>query len=194
MKFTSAALALAAFISSSAAQLTILSPGSSVWWVDDSQNDITWTCDTSPYENFTVLLDSTNSSILVSPYAFVANQPNYDCSVVISPYQMATFPAASGYTIILANTLNSSDIYAKSEEFAIKPEGSAYPATSATPTGTNTATSSASGSVSGSATTTGAAAASSTSASSKSSGANKLAASMMGGLAGVGALFGLLMA
>ncbi|KZT63835.1 hypothetical protein DAEQUDRAFT_85945 [Daedalea quercina L-15889] len=186
MKFSTTFATLAAIVSGATAQLSILSPGGpNLWWVDDEVNDVTWTCSTSPYENFTVLLDNSNSSILTSPYAFVAEQPNYQCSVEIYSYQLATFPAADGYTILFANILNSSDVYATSEEFELKPQNAAYPASSATPTGTGSATASASGTASASA--------SSTSGSSQKSGAAAMAAPM-GGLAMIGVVLGLAMA
>ena len=78
---------------------------------------------TSPFCEFSVLsasvrankindpsLNSSNSSILASPYAFVAEQPNYQCSVEIYATQLAKFPPATGYTIIFASILNSSDV------------------------------------------------------------------------------------
>ncbi|KAH9831172.1 uncharacterized protein C8Q71DRAFT_783088 [Rhodofomes roseus] len=184
MKFSTAFATLAAIVSGAAAQLTILSPGGpDLWWVDGEVNDVTWTCNSSPYQNFTVLLGSSNTSILTSNYAFVAEQPNYQCSVEIYSTQLTKFPPADGYTIIFANILNSSDIYATSQPFEIKAEGAQYPASSATPTGTATATSSAA-SASGS---------SSSGSSTQSNGAGALAVPM-GGLAMVGAVLGLAMA
>jgi len=185
MKFAAVAVTVAALASNAAAQLKILSPGGpNLWWVAQSQNDIVWTCQTSPYQNFTILIANSNPDVLVSPFAFVAEQPNYDCSEEISQYQL-TQPAASNYTIQFANILNSSDIYATSEPFEIKALGASYPPASATPTGT--ATSSASGTnsaSSASASTTGAA---------KKSGASKLTTTF-GGLFVLAAALGVTMA
>ncbi|KAI0777257.1 hypothetical protein BD413DRAFT_515055 [Trametes elegans] len=61
MKFTAAALSatLAALVSSTVAQdqeLKILAPGGdNLWWVAGSDNVVSWTCQTSPYQQFTVL-------------------------------------------------------------------------------------------------------------------------------------------
>ena len=63
-------------------------------------------------------LNSSNQSILASPYAFVGNQPNYQCSVEIYSYQLAKFPVGDGYTIIFADTLNSSNVSSYSPSFA----------------------------------------------------------------------------
>ncbi|KAI0726589.1 hypothetical protein C8Q72DRAFT_519334 [Fomitopsis betulina] len=184
MKFSTTFATLAAIVTGASAQLSILAPGGpNLWWVSGEVNDITWTCETSPYQNFTVLLDSSDQTILASPYAFVANQPNYQCSVEIYATQLAKFPAAQGYTIIFANILNSSDVYATSQPFEIKADGSEYPASTATPTGTGTATSSATSSGS--------------SATQSGSGEKSAAGALtvpMGGLALVGAVLGLAIA
>ncbi|KAH7882486.1 hypothetical protein F5I97DRAFT_1987791 [Phlebopus sp. FC_14] len=136
----SVALTTAALIGAASAQLTITNPSSSNWWVASSQNTLAWTCDSSPYDNFTVLLTNSNPSILNAPLAIISVEYNYDCSKTITQQQAAQ-PAATGYTIQLANTLNGTDVYAQSEPFEIKPLGSAYPVTSSVASsGTGTGT------------------------------------------------------
>lgn len=172
MKFASPALALAAFVTSAAAQLTILSPGGpDLWWVAQSQNTVIWTCDTSPYSTFTVLIDNSDPKILTSELAIIAQQENFDCSETISQYQV-TMPAASGYTLIFANPLNNTDVYAQTQPFEIKALGATYPAASATPTGGSSATVSGSSSAAAS----GASASSTAATSSKKNAAGRVAA------------------
>ncbi|KAI6104107.1 hypothetical protein EDD16DRAFT_1693964 [Pisolithus croceorrhizus] len=132
----------AALVSAASAQLTVTNPSSDSWWVAQSSNTLAWTCNTSPYNNFTVLLANSNPSILVEPIAIIAIQESYDCSQTITQ-QQSTQPAASGYTVLLANPLNSSDVYATSETFEIKALGSSYPATSSasSPSGTSSSSS-----------------------------------------------------
>lgn len=110
--------------------------------VAQSANTLAWTCNTSPYNNFTVLLANSNPSILVQPIAIIAIQESYDCSKTITQQQSAQ-PAATGYTVLLANPLNSTDVYATSETFEIKALGSSYPATSSasSPSGTSSSSS-----------------------------------------------------
>ncbi|KIM64895.1 hypothetical protein SCLCIDRAFT_1213000 [Scleroderma citrinum Foug A] len=131
-------LVAAALLGTASAQLTITNPTSDSWWVAQSSNTLAWTCDTSTYSNFTVLLANSNPSILVQPIAIIAIEPNYDCSKTITQ-QQASQPPSTGYTVLLANPLNSSDVYATSQSFEIKALGSSYPATSASssPTGTS---------------------------------------------------------
>ncbi|PCH45046.1 hypothetical protein WOLCODRAFT_139371 [Wolfiporia cocos MD-104 SS10] len=182
MKFSTVALSLAALASSALAQLEILSPGGpDLWWVAQSQNVVVWTCETSPYGNFTIAIANSNPDILVSPFPFIAEQENYDCSEAISQYQV-TMPVADNYTILFIDPQNSAEVYATSKPFEIKALGAAYPPASATPTGTNTASSSSTG-----------AASASTTASSKKSGAGKVSSSF-GGLAMLAAALGVVMA
>ncbi|KAL4068463.1 hypothetical protein V8B97DRAFT_1918584 [Scleroderma yunnanense] len=138
-------LAAAALVGAASAQLTITNPSSDSWWVAQSSNTLAWTCDTSPYTNFTILLANSNPSVLVQPIAIIAVQENYDCSKTITQQQSAQ-PASTGYTVQFANTLNSSDVYATSQPFEIKALGSSYPATtsSSSATGTSSASSSSS--------------------------------------------------
>ncbi|KAI6006818.1 hypothetical protein EDD15DRAFT_2258 [Pisolithus albus] len=158
-------VAAAALVGAVSAQLTVTNPTSDSWWVAQSANTLAWTCNTSPYNNFTVLLANSNPSILVQPIAIIAIQESYDCSKTITQQQSAQ-PAATGYTVLLANPLNSSDVsfylylfralrriekrllsydqvYATSETFEIKALGSSYPATSSasSPSGTSSSSS-----------------------------------------------------
>ncbi|KAF9240447.1 hypothetical protein BU15DRAFT_87657 [Melanogaster broomeanus] len=95
-----------------------------------SANTLTWTCTTSSYTSFTVLIANSNPSILVAPMAIISIQENYDCSKLLTQQQVVQ-PVGTGYTIQFANILNGTDIYAESQPFEIKALGSAYPTTSA---------------------------------------------------------------
>src|SRR6266702_2747849 len=120
------------------------------------------------HSRIVVRVNNTNPTILAAAQAIVANIPNADCSHSITTQQAALTPA-TGYTIILADTLDqtkvrhyhhhhhhlffsfhSSDrspapqIYATSDFFEVKALGAAYPPASATPTGTTSSTSSSS--------------------------------------------------
>lgn len=178
-RLTLAATATALFAAAIADLAVVVPGGSNLWWVSNAENNIVWTCEGSPYSNFTVLIANANTQILSAPMAFIAIENNYDCSKTITPEQ-TNQPAGTGYVIQLANTLNSTDIYAQSQPFEIKAAGSPYPASSATPTATGTSVSSS---------TTVAAAATSTP--SKGAATTNVKWSAAGlGLAAVGALFG----
>ncbi|KAI5121434.1 hypothetical protein M0805_006195 [Coniferiporia weirii] len=132
------ALTVAAVAGIASAQLQVLAPGGpNLWWVAESANNIVWNCNESQVNNFTVLIANSNPDILVSAEAIVGIQENFDCSETLTTQQV-NFTAATGYTIILANPLNSTDVYATSAAFEIKPLGSTYPATSATPVASST--------------------------------------------------------
>jgi hypothetical protein len=133
--------------------LSIISPGGSgLWWVAQSQNNIVWTCQTSPYDNFTVLVANSDPKVLSAPIAIIAIENNYDCSKEITQDQ-SNQPVGTGYTIQFANPLNNTDVYAESQPFEIKALGSTYPASSATPSVSGTQTGSASGASASSTTT-----------------------------------------
>uniref|UniRef100_A0A0W0EUK1 Uncharacterized protein n=1 Tax=Moniliophthora roreri TaxID=221103 RepID=A0A0W0EUK1_MONRR len=129
--FASAAIAFSALFTVASAAgggPKILRPGADNWWVAKSDNVLEWDCKSSSIQQYTVV---------------IAIQNNADCSKLVTQQQM-TMPAATGYKIQFANTLNQSDVYSESEEFEIKPLGSAYPSSSAGgaagPTGSGTGT------------------------------------------------------
>ncbi|OJA08243.1 hypothetical protein AZE42_09018 [Rhizopogon vesiculosus] len=95
-----------------------------------SLNILAWTCDTSPYENFTVLLTNSNPGVLPAPLALIAVADNFECSETITQLQSAQ-PAGTGYVVQLSSTVNATDVhvYAQSEPFEIKALGATYPTT-----------------------------------------------------------------
>ncbi|KAG1843092.1 hypothetical protein C8R48DRAFT_751001 [Suillus tomentosus] len=140
--FRRLALTCAALLSVVSAQLTITSPGANDWWVASSVNTLAWSCTTSPYLNFTILLANSNLSVLPAPLAIIAVQENFDCSKSITQQQSAQ-PAGTGYVIQFASTLNETDIYAQSQPFEIKALGSSYPTTTSSAGSTSTGSASA---------------------------------------------------
>ncbi|KAI9457917.1 hypothetical protein HD554DRAFT_2331174 [Boletus coccyginus] len=153
-------LAATAFVAACHAQssgLTITNPSPTSWWISGSANTLAWTCDTSPYSTYTVVLSNSDTSILAAPLALIASVPNYDCSLTVNQ-QQSTQPASASYTLSLANNLNISDIYA-STKFEIKAFGSPYPASSSSAGASGTGTSTAGSASSTSGTNTGAASA-----------------------------------
>ena len=110
---------------------SVTAPNSQTWWVADSQNVLVWNCrsEDSP-QDFTILVGNTDTTKFAAATAIVSIQTNADCSKVLTPQQV-NFEAGTGYLVLLANTLNISDIYAQSEPFEIKAKGAAYPTTTA---------------------------------------------------------------
>jgi len=133
----------------------IIQPSSSIWWVAKSTNDMSWDCK-SPQAlaaiQFTVLINHTS---FAAALAIIAIQLNSDCSITVSQ-DKANQPPGTGYTVLLANPLNNTDVYATSEPFEIKPLGSLYPSqvssSASAVSGSATASSSASASSSNAAT------------------------------------------
>lgn len=184
--------ALSALVGSVAAEFSVLSPGGpNLWWVAQSQNTLVWSCtDNPPATTFQVLLANTNVDILVAPSAIISTVNNADCSHTITQQQTNLIPATN-YTIILADIVNQTHVYATSQPFEVKALGASYPPASATPSDSGSSAS-ASATASGSASGSTASSTSSASSSQSSSGAEGLRASVGAGvLALVGAAFGL---
>ncbi|EIM87644.1 uncharacterized protein STEHIDRAFT_168338 [Stereum hirsutum FP-91666 SS1] len=183
---------LIASLAGYASAFSITSPGGdSLWWVAQSQNTLIWTCnDNAPATTFQVLLANGDPTILTAPMAIIASVQNADCSHTITQQQAALTPATN-YTILLANIVNSTDIYATSAPFEVKAAGSTFPAASATPTGSSSATS---GSSPGTATSSGSSSSSTTSSSGAAgmvlgeSGRGMWAAAALGVVGGIFAL------
>ncbi|GJE86621.1 hypothetical protein PsYK624_027010 [Phanerochaete sordida] len=186
---------LAALASTAAADLTILAPGGpNLWWVANSINTIAWTChENTEFLNFTVLVGNTNQAVLVQPQPIIAIENNFDCSKSITT-QQEIFAAGDGYFIQLANPLNNTQVYAQSQNFEIKPLGSAYPATSATPTESASSTGSSTGSGSGSPTASGSGSGAAAQTSQPSSGSSSSTASLVSVFAAAAGALGLLFA
>jgi len=121
-------LLLATFTAAqSTGSFKITDPSESNWWVAQSSNVLTWDCNNSPVNNFTVLIKNPNTP---SPLAIIAQQQNDQCSLAISQDQ-ANQPAGSGYFILFADPLNNTNVYTSSDSFEIKPLGSLYPSQAA---------------------------------------------------------------
>ncbi|KAF8480237.1 hypothetical protein DFH94DRAFT_741357 [Russula ochroleuca] len=180
-------------VGSAMAQFAILAPGGpNVWWVAQSQNTMTWTCHTdlppSTGNAFQLLINNTNPSILTSAEAIIANVPIADCSLTVTQQQAALTPS-TGYTLILADPVNQTKIYAVSQQFEVKALGASYPPASATPTETL----STAGATGTSGTSTGSGSSSSSTSTPKSNGAfASFEVSAAGVLAAIGAAIGML--
>jgi len=152
-----ASLVAAAVAQTSTNGLSVLAPGGdNLWWISNNTNTLVWSCHTTTLKNFTVLIANSNTGVLgAAPEPIVAIQPNFDCSLII-PSNEVQFKPSTGYSVLLADPFNSTNVYASSAPFEIKAFGATYPDTSATPSqpaGTATETgpgSSATGSSSGS--------------------------------------------
>jgi len=125
-KLFSAAAIVAASIGSASADLKITSPSADKWWVAQSQNLISWTCQNTTVQSFTVLVGNQDPKITVSPQAIISVQPNFQCSILVTQDQ-ANQPAGTGWQIFFADILNITNYLAISDPFEIRALGSAYP-------------------------------------------------------------------
>jgi len=98
------------------------------WWVAKSQNQMSWDCN-SPQAMadgngvFTVLI---NKPSFAAPLAIIAEEQNADCIKTITQEQADQEPG-DGYTLLFADPLNNTHVFATSDPFTIEPLGSLYP-------------------------------------------------------------------
>ncbi|KAJ6613184.1 hypothetical protein B0H10DRAFT_2049828 [Mycena sp. CBHHK59/15] len=183
---TTLALAAAA-TAAGTGTLTILAPGGdSLWWLVDQPNNVVWTCGESPFDQFTIWVANNDTTLLSGALAVIAVEQNYNCNQGLSADLVAALPVGKGYTVLLTNINNGTDIYAQSAPFEVRALSAGYPPATATPTDSASATIvKPSGSASGSAT----GAASSASGSAKpSSASQKFTVARSVGLLGLGAV------
>jgi len=127
-------LALASIFTSVAAVPTIVAPGgSNLWWVAKSDNNLVWDCNDKTHDTFNVVISNPSTSVLTAPLTLIATVPNYICSKLITKDLIANLPAATDYTILLTDVLNTTNVFSTSQTFEIKALGSSYPASTATP-------------------------------------------------------------
>jgi len=125
----------------SANALSILAPSSTWWWQTGNSALLAWDCSDTTYSQFSVLAASTNLTQLTAGYVvLVGQQPNDQCTTNIVP----NLVVGSGYKILFTNIVNYTDIYATSEPFEVKAQGSAYPSGPTPHAGASSTTSAAS--------------------------------------------------
>ncbi|WVQ80740.1 hypothetical protein IAT38_002845 [Cryptococcus sp. DSM 104549] len=180
------AIIISALASMASAALTVTEPSASHWWVAQSLNTLAWS-GKEPTE-FSVFLANPDTNVLTSMLALASVVPAYQTSLTINPGDARP---ATGYTLLLTNTLNSSDVYATSESFEIKAVGSTYPAQTAAVNASATAQGTGSQAGSGIASTS-AATASASATGGNTSGAGKAVAGPVG-VVGAVALAGVAM-
>ncbi|WVN88374.1 uncharacterized protein L203_103580 [Cryptococcus depauperatus CBS 7841] len=159
---------LSTIVSVASAALTVTEPSGSHWWVAKSLNTLAW--DGKDPAEFSVFLNNPNTNLLTSILALASIVPAYQTSLTMNP---GDAKPGTGYTLLLTNPLNSSNIYATSEPFEIKAAGSAYP-----PQGTVSVNASATAQGTGSEAGSGLSSAPSETTSGHKSGTMRIAASM----------------
>ncbi|TFK41784.1 hypothetical protein BDQ12DRAFT_678488 [Crucibulum laeve] len=122
-----------------AADLQITSPGTDNWWVAKSSNVIRWTCEDTSHPTFNIMIGNKDINVQTAPIAIIPNQNNFDCSKTITADQASQAPG-TGWFIRLTNPVNETDIFAQSQDFEIKPLGSAYPVQTSSTSGSAGAT------------------------------------------------------
>ncbi|KAJ7207245.1 hypothetical protein GGX14DRAFT_636801 [Mycena pura] len=120
--------------------LKILAPGGdNLWWLVGMGNNIVWTCGESTFSQFTVSINNSDISLLTDIQAIISQEQNFNCDQLVTPNDV-NVPVGDGYTIVLADPLNGTNVYAVSDPFSVKPVSVGYPPASATPSDPGAAT------------------------------------------------------
>jgi len=147
------AVAALGFVASSMA-LSISSPGSNNYWVQNTSNVINWSFSSGDPNPVDITVTNSNSSFLNGAFSIARNLDASNGSFTVTD---VTLLVATGYVVNFVNGTNQSQIFTSSQEFEVKKPGTP-PSSSANSTasasGSASATGSGSTSTSGSATQT----------------------------------------
>ncbi|KAG8993568.1 hypothetical protein FRB94_005349 [Tulasnella sp. JGI-2019a] len=117
--FVAAGLCLASVLPSVAA-LTVTGPSSTAYWVFGTANTITWTYDANDPSPASVIITNPDKNTLNGPFSVAQNVPASQKSIEVTD---VTLKPGDGYVVNFVNPSNSSDIYAFSGSFTVKPQG-----------------------------------------------------------------------
>jgi hypothetical protein len=118
--------------------LSVTVPGGpDLWWLAGQPNNLIWTCAQTTYTDFTVWINNSDITLHTAITPLQAIEQNFNCDFLVSG-ELITMPVGTGYTIVLSDPNNVTNVYASSAEFEIKALSAGYPASSATPTATAT--------------------------------------------------------
>ncbi|KAJ7194498.1 hypothetical protein B0H12DRAFT_1170528 [Mycena haematopus] len=134
-KLTLATLALvgATYAQTSSGGLSLLVPGGpNLWWLAAQPNNIIWTCGESTFTDFTVWINNSDTTLISAITPLIAIEQNFNCALLVTA-DLVTMPIGTGYTIVMTDPSNATNVYATSAPFEIKALTAGYPASSATP-------------------------------------------------------------
>ncbi|KAI0275500.1 hypothetical protein BGY98DRAFT_992297 [Russula aff. rugulosa BPL654] len=183
-----ALLALALLPTAAFAAITITGPSETLYWVQNTSNNISWTYTQGDPTSVDIVISNSNNATLNGNFSIARSVPVSQESFTVTD---VTLRVGTGYQVMFLDPTTDTQLIAQSSAFEVKAPGTS-PAPTATPSttspqGTGSGTSSGNGTASGSA-------ASSTSTSSKSNAALELAFDARGlfsvcGIVTFGALF-----
>ncbi|TIA68417.1 hypothetical protein E3P77_04054 [Wallemia ichthyophaga] len=134
MQLTLFTLTILSLVYTTLAKITITVPNSKNWWIDSDSQTFAWTTSSeSDPEQFITIIKNDDEDVLPSKQAAVTGIIESDRgSYQIDSNAGVNLSPGKGYVLVFADPTDQNKEFAKSEEFEIKPEGSAYPDASAT--------------------------------------------------------------
>jgi len=99
----------------------ITSPNSEAYWVYGVSNTISWTYSAGDPTTISIFITNPDSSALNGPFAVAENVPIAQQSVTVT---QVTLRPDDGYIVNFVDATNTTDIFAQSSGFTVKPQGS----------------------------------------------------------------------
>jgi len=98
----------------------ITSPNSEAYWVYGVSNTISWTYSAGAPTTISIFITNPDSSALNGPFAVAENVPIAQQSVTVT---QVTLRPDDGYIVNFVDATNTTDIFAQSSGFTVKPQG-----------------------------------------------------------------------
>jgi len=135
-------LALSAFLPAALSNITISDPSSTLYWVQFQSNTISWGFDQGDPSPISIIITNSNNSFLNGAFSIAQFVDVSQQTFIVSN---VTLKVGTGYVVNFVNPSNASDVFALSDQFEVKPNG-----TTLAPTPSHSSSSSTSDSQSGS--------------------------------------------
>ncbi|EKD00296.1 hypothetical protein A1Q2_05473 [Trichosporon asahii var. asahii CBS 8904] len=122
-----AALTVAASALAQASQnLTITAPSPTWWWIEESENKLAWAAG-NPSDSTTVYINHKDNNVIAGGTLAIKAITNvYDYSTLLT-LPPGVKPAKGYFITIVDSIYQGQRVYGQSQEFEVKPKGSAYP-------------------------------------------------------------------
>lgn len=157
MRFSLVALSLLPVY---AAAISITGPSSSDYWVADTSNNITWTFQANDPNPVSIIVTNTDNTTLNGDFS-IAEFVNV--STMSFTVTNVTLLPGSNYQVVFVNATNTTQVFANSTNFEVKPNGTAPAVVSSSASASGSSSSATGSGSSGSASSTSTSAAGSSS-------------------------------
>jgi len=124
-----ALFALALLPSAALATITITTPSSTSYWVQNVSNTIAWTYNAGDPTDVDIIITNGNNQTLNGDFSIARFVPVSNETFTVTN---VTLLVGTGYQVVFVNPINPDQVYANSSDFEVKASGTS-PAPSSTP-------------------------------------------------------------